>query len=164
MFRSSHNQNTTYLNLLVPIGFLLINTLSCQANPLKGTTPLDWEGDIASKLVDAADAFLLKKIDKPVFEMREIELGATLGETYEVLSGLEAGEEIVAHGTFTVDAAAQLQGKKSMMNKDGGKVMTGHEGHLGMDNNASNKESDHTNMNERLEVSEKFSRSDGRRL
>jgi Cu(I)/Ag(I) efflux system membrane fusion protein len=55
--------------------------------------------------------------DKPVFEMREIELGATLGETYEVLSGLEAGEEIVAHGTFTVDAAAQLQGKKSMMNK-----------------------------------------------
>jgi Cu(I)/Ag(I) efflux system membrane fusion protein len=55
--------------------------------------------------------------DKPVFEMREIELGATLGETYEVLSGLEAGEEIVAHGTFTVDAAAQLQGKKSMMNQ-----------------------------------------------
>ena len=55
--------------------------------------------------------------DKPVFEMREIELGATLGDTYEVLSGLEAGEEIVTNGTFTVDAAAQLQGKKSMMNK-----------------------------------------------
>ena len=55
--------------------------------------------------------------DKPVFEMREIELGATLGDTYEVLSGLEAGQEIVAHGTFTVDAAAQLQGKKSMMNQ-----------------------------------------------
>ena len=55
--------------------------------------------------------------DKPVFEMREIELGATLGDTYEVLSGLETGEEIVANGTFTVDAAAQLQGKKSMMNQ-----------------------------------------------
>lgn len=55
--------------------------------------------------------------DKPVFEMREIELGATLGDTYEVLSGLEAGEEIVTNGTFTVDAAAQLQGKKSMMNQ-----------------------------------------------
>ena len=54
--------------------------------------------------------------DEPVFEMREIELGATLGDTYEVLSGLEAGEEIVTNGTFTVDAAAQLQGKKSMMN------------------------------------------------
>ncbi|PRX45686.1 efflux RND transporter periplasmic adaptor subunit [Salegentibacter salegens] len=55
--------------------------------------------------------------DKPVFEMREIELGATLADTYEVLSGLEGGEEIVANGTFTVDAAAQLQGKKSMMNQ-----------------------------------------------
>ncbi|WP_081211815.1 efflux RND transporter periplasmic adaptor subunit [Salegentibacter sediminis] len=55
--------------------------------------------------------------DEPVFEMREIELGATLGETYEVLSGLEGGEEIVTNGTFTVDAAAQLQGKKSMMNQ-----------------------------------------------
>lgn len=44
--------------------------------------------------------------DKPVFEMREIELGATLGETYEVLAGLKAGEEIVTNGTFTVDAAA----------------------------------------------------------
>jgi Cu(I)/Ag(I) efflux system membrane fusion protein len=31
-----------------------------------------------------------------------------------------------------VDAAAQLQGKKSMMNKSGGKTMTGHEGHLGI--------------------------------
>jgi Cu(I)/Ag(I) efflux system membrane fusion protein len=42
------------------------------------------------------------------------------------------------------------------MNKDGGKVMTGHEGHLGMDNNSPNKENDHTNMNERLKVSMKF--------
>jgi Cu(I)/Ag(I) efflux system membrane fusion protein len=55
--------------------------------------------------------------DEPVFEMREIELGVTLGDTYQVLSGLEAGEEIVTNGTFTVDAAAQLQGKKSMMNQ-----------------------------------------------
>ncbi|WP_417558971.1 DUF3347 domain-containing protein, partial [Mesoflavibacter zeaxanthinifaciens] len=46
-------------------------------------------------------------------------------------------------------------GKKSMMNKQGGKTMTGHEGHLGMDNNSKN-ESNHTNMNERLKVSEKF--------
>jgi cephalosporin-C deacetylase-like acetyl esterase len=68
MFRSSHNQNTTYLTLLVPIGFILISTLPCQANPLKDTAPLNWEGDIASKLVDAADAFLLKKIDQAVLK------------------------------------------------------------------------------------------------
>jgi Cu(I)/Ag(I) efflux system membrane fusion protein len=46
---------------------------------------------------------------------------------------LENGEEIVTNGTFTIDAAAQLQGKKSMMNKKGGKTMTGHEGHDGME-------------------------------
>ena len=100
--------------------------------------------------------YLKTNPDQPIFEMREIKLGNQIGNEYEVVEGLFAGNEIVTNGTFTVDAAAQLQGKKSMMNKDGGKVMTGHEGHLGMDNNASNKESDHTNMNERLEVSEKF--------
>ena len=100
--------------------------------------------------------YLKTNPDQTVFEMREVVLGNQIGNEYEVLEGLFAGNEIVTNGTFTVDAAAQLQGKKSMMNKDGGKVMTGHEGHLGMDNNASKKESDHTNMNERLTVSEKF--------
>lgn len=52
----------------------------------------------------------------PQFEMREISLGSKLGERYQVLEGLSAGEEIVTNGTFTVDAAAQLQGKPSMMN------------------------------------------------
>ncbi|MEQ3664123.1 efflux RND transporter periplasmic adaptor subunit [Olleya sp.] len=100
--------------------------------------------------------YLKTNPDQPIFEMVEIKLGNQIGNEYEVVEGIFAGNEIVTNGTFTVDAAAQLQGKKSMMNKEGGKVMTGHEGHLGMDNNASNKESDHTNMNERLKVSEKF--------
>ena len=100
--------------------------------------------------------YLKTNPDQPVFEMREVTLSSQIGNDYEVLEGLFAGNEIVTNGAFTVDAAAQLQGKKSMMNKDGGKVMTGHEGHLGMDNNSPNKETDHTNMNERLEVSEKF--------
>ena len=100
--------------------------------------------------------YLKTNPNEPVFEMKEIELGNQIGENYKVLKGLNIGDEIVSNGTFTIDAAAQLQGKKSMMNKDGGKVMTGHEGHLGMDNNASNKQTDHTNMDERLEVSEKF--------
>ncbi|WP_418636850.1 efflux RND transporter periplasmic adaptor subunit [Winogradskyella sp.] len=101
-------------------------------------------------------AYIKTNSNQPVFEMREIKLGNQIGNKYEVLEGVFVGNEIVTNGTFTVDAAAQLQGKKSMMNKDGGKVMTGHEGHLGMDHNVSKKESDHTNMNERLTVSEKF--------
>ncbi len=54
--------------------------------------------------------------DQPVFEMREVRLGSRIGDEYAVLDGLQGGEEIVAQGAFTIDAAAQLQGKKSMMN------------------------------------------------
>lgn len=62
----------------------------------------------------------------PTFEMREITLGASLGEYYIVENGLNEGEEIVTNGVFAIDGAAQLAGKPSMMNPDGGKVLTGH--------------------------------------
>ncbi|WP_370176436.1 efflux RND transporter periplasmic adaptor subunit [Leeuwenhoekiella palythoae] len=55
--------------------------------------------------------------NEPVFEMREVALGNRNGDMFTVASGLENGDEIVTNGTFTVDAAAQLQGKKSMMNQ-----------------------------------------------
>jgi len=54
---------------------------------------------------------------EPIFEMREVKLGSDSGTNFEVLEGLESGEEVVFNGTFTVDAAAQLQGKASMMNR-----------------------------------------------
>ena len=73
--------------------------------------------------------YLKTNPNEPVFEMREVVLGKQVSEQYEVIDGLKDGDEIVTNGTFTVDASAQLQGKKSMMNKDGGKTMTGHEGH-----------------------------------
>jgi len=73
--------------------------------------------------------YLKTNPNEPIFEMKEITIGKQLGEQYEVDEGLESGDEIVTNGTFTVDASAQLQGKKSMMNKEGGKTMTGHEGH-----------------------------------
>ncbi|SHI63806.1 membrane fusion protein, Cu(I)/Ag(I) efflux system [Arenibacter nanhaiticus] len=67
--------------------------------------------------------------DEPIFQLREVSLGTLGSGRYTVFSGLENGEEIVVNGAFTVDAAAQLMGKKSMMNQSGGKTMTGHEGH-----------------------------------
>jgi len=67
--------------------------------------------------------------DDPTFEMREVTLGDMLNEGYIVLNGLENGDEIVTNGTFTVDASAQLKGKKSMMNEELRKVKTGHENH-----------------------------------
>ncbi|MCM8571019.1 efflux RND transporter periplasmic adaptor subunit [Gramella jeungdoensis] len=54
--------------------------------------------------------------DEPVFQMKEVKLGDALDNSYEVLEGLSDGDEVVTNGTFTVDAAAQLQGKRSMMN------------------------------------------------
>ena len=76
--------------------------------------------------------------DLPVFELREITLGNAIGENYKVLSGLDQGEEIVTNGAFTIDAAAQLNGKQSMMNT------------LMLDNQES------TELIERLEVSITF--------
>ncbi len=64
---------------------------------------------------------------EPIFEMREVTLGNRNGEFYTVVSGLETGEEIVVNGTFTIDAAAQLQGKRSMMNETGGRTSVGHD-------------------------------------
>jgi len=64
-------------------------------------------------------------IDESLFKMREIELGPMLGNSYVVTDGLSEGEEIVTSGTFSVDAAAQLAGKPSMMNPAGGIGSTG---------------------------------------
>lgn len=54
----------------------------------------------------------------PSFQFREVELGDALGSNYQILEGLEAGEEVVTYGSFTIDAAAQLNNQASMMNKD----------------------------------------------
>ena len=97
--------------------------------------------------------YLKATINESVFEIRKITLGNKNGSTYEVLSGLKNGDEIVTNGTFTVDAAAQLQGKKSMMNKKGGIAITGHEGHVAM-NGSVNKDTENNSV--RLEVSKEF--------
>ncbi|MBU3822060.1 efflux RND transporter periplasmic adaptor subunit [Flavobacteriaceae bacterium XHP0103] len=78
--------------------------------------------------------------NSPVFEMREVTLANKTGDMYEVLSGLNDGDEIVNNGTFTVDAAAQLQGKKSMMNSGGKNTL----------------EPSGLNTNERIQVSQVF--------
>ncbi|WP_218599523.1 efflux RND transporter periplasmic adaptor subunit [Polaribacter sp. NJDZ03] len=99
--------------------------------------------------------YLKTNANESVFEMKEITLGNQINNNYQVLEGLNKGDEIVTNGTFTVDAAAQLQGKKSMMNKKGEKTMTGHEGHLGMEMSDS-VEGKTINKNERIKVSKEF--------
>jgi len=65
----------------------------------------------------------------PAFMLREVELGPSLGDAYVVLSGINDGDEIVTNGAFTIDASAQLAGKRSMMNDEAGRAVAGHEGH-----------------------------------
>jgi Cu(I)/Ag(I) efflux system membrane fusion protein len=63
----------------------------------------------------------------PSFLYREIILGPEAGNFYVVSEGLMEGEEIAVNGVFKIDAAAQLEGKPSMMNPGGGKVSLGHD-------------------------------------
>ena len=60
------------------------------------------------------------------FILREVTLGPALGDSYIVEKGLQPGEEVAIHGTFSIDAAAQLAGKPSMMNPEGGVALTSH--------------------------------------
>ena len=64
--------------------------------------------------------------DQPSFTYREIVLGPESGNFYVVADGLEEGEEIAVNGVFKIDAAAQLEGKQSMMNPEGGMLNMEH--------------------------------------
>ncbi|AZQ62209.1 efflux RND transporter periplasmic adaptor subunit [Flammeovirga pectinis] len=56
-------------------------------------------------------------VDTPTFEMKEVVLGAELTNSYIIKKGLKDGDRVVTQGTYTVDAAAQLKGKPSMISQ-----------------------------------------------
>lgn len=89
------------------------------------------------------------------FAMREVELGASLGDSYIIQSGLNEGAEIAVNGTFSIDAAAQLAGKPSMMNPKGGQMNMGHNhgGNTKMD--ATQKETSMKMKDGKMEIDEK---------
>lgn len=99
------------------------------------------------------------------FEYREVTLGSDLGDFYVVKEGLNDGEIVATNGVFRIDASAQLVGKKSMMNPEGGKVSTGM---AGMDmggveknkntvaNDDDMKKMDNFEMNKRIVVEKTF--------
>lgn len=89
----------------------LIADLSHRKNALViPKSAIMWTGKRSIVYVKVPDT------EVPVFEMKEIELGEPLGSFYVVNNGINEGDEIVTNGTFTVDAAAQLNSKYSMMN------------------------------------------------
>ncbi|TVR44009.1 MAG: efflux RND transporter periplasmic adaptor subunit [Bacteroidia bacterium] len=56
-------------------------------------------------------------VEETIFQFREVVLGEHLGDSYIILDGLKEGEEIAVHGAFSIDAAAQLSGKASLMGR-----------------------------------------------
>ena len=54
----------------------------------------------------------------PSYEYREVEVSGRSTEFSTIIKGLDVGEEVVTHGAFVIDAAAQLNNNLSMMNKN----------------------------------------------
>ncbi|MDO9260494.1 MAG: efflux RND transporter periplasmic adaptor subunit [Flavobacteriaceae bacterium] len=98
-------------------GFVKANLDQYQNKMVIPKTAVLWTGK-------RSIVYVKKPGDDPIFKIREIELGPMLGNSYVVEKGLKEGEEIVTQGAFSVDAAAQLEGKPSMMNSDAGATST----------------------------------------
>ena len=75
-------------------------------------TAVLWTGKRSVVYVEVPDT------DVPKYEMREVTLGSSTNGRYMIEEGLSAGERVVTNGVFNVDAAAQLNNKASMMNRD----------------------------------------------
>lgn len=71
-----------------------------------------WTGERSVVYVAVPDT------EVPTYGFREVTLGERVGDSYRVTAGLEAGDEVVVQGAFQLDAAAQLNNKASMMNRD----------------------------------------------
>ena len=105
-------------NTLKP-GMLLNGSIIVDANTgnksgslMVPSTAIMWTGNKSVLYVKLPDTEI------PSYQFREVEIGSQTGGQIMVLSGLQAGEEVVRQGAFVIDAAAQLSNKSSMMNKD----------------------------------------------
>lgn len=78
------------------------------------------------------------------FEPRTVTLGGSTKDSYQIVSGINPGEEVAIQGTFSIDAAAQLSGKTSMMNPEGDAQPAMAHDHGQMNNMESNKEAPQT--------------------
>lgn len=50
-----------------------------------------------------------------IYSLREVILGNKYSDRYDIVKGLNVGDFVVTNGAFTIDAAAQLNNKASMM-------------------------------------------------
>jgi Cu(I)/Ag(I) efflux system membrane fusion protein len=143
-----NNQDGKLKPEMFATGFVKANLDQYQNKMVVPKTAVMWTGK-------RSIVYVKKPGDDPIFKIREIELGPLLGNSYVILNGLTEGEEIVTEGAFSVDAAAQLEGKPSMMNPEGGKAVTGH--NHGNDNISSSEDMESTKktMSNKFTISQK---------
>ena len=107
-------------NLLKP-GMLLNGSIETKLEhkSIDGDIPITvpnsailWTGDKSVVYVQLQDA------EVPSYQFREVSVSKRSAEVSVIIEGLEAGEEVVVHGAFAVDAAAQLNNNMSMMNRN----------------------------------------------
>lgn len=106
-----NNQDGKLKPEMFATGFVKANLDQYQNKMVVPKTAVMWTGK-------RSIVYVKQPGDDPIFKIREIELGPMLGNSYVVVKGLTEGEEIVTEGAFSVDAAAQLEGKPSMMNPE----------------------------------------------
>jgi Cu(I)/Ag(I) efflux system membrane fusion protein len=104
------NQSGTLKPEMFAIGIISARLEEYQNNMVIPRSAVLWTGKRSVVYVKSANS------QESNFKIREIEIGPMLGNSYVVINGLNEGEEIVSQGSFSVDAAAQLEGKPSMMN------------------------------------------------
>ncbi|AXT52528.1 efflux RND transporter periplasmic adaptor subunit [Aquimarina sp. BL5] len=105
------NSNSIFKPGMFVEGIISVNNAESNTTILIPKSSILWTGE-------RSVVYVKTQSDQAVFEIREVILGDSKGDSYLILEGLKKGEEIVTNGTFTVDAAAQLQGKKSMMQRN----------------------------------------------
>lgn len=129
------NSNSQLKPNMLAEGVLTAN-ISNQKSLLIPKSAVLWTGPRSVVFVQVPET------EEPTFIAREVTLGKRVGDQYIILEGLEAGEEVVTHGNFKLDGAAQLADKFSMMNRNPGTGAnrTGHEGHtMGPENSGEMK-------------------------
>jgi Cu(I)/Ag(I) efflux system membrane fusion protein len=55
------------------------------------------------------------KVSAGHFEAREVQIGGKIGDKYEIVKGLMAGEEIAVSGGYLIDSESQLRGSNTSM-------------------------------------------------
>lgn len=103
-------------NLRWKPGVFVTGVVSTNVINIKNETPLYVPK--SSVLWTGKRSIVYKQLENEngiYFKLTTVEIGKTSEDTIEILSGLQAGDEVVTQGAFSIDSEAQLAGKTSMM-------------------------------------------------